>query len=608
MKEALYRDSAAPKPVRVAYSFLREAGLILNSGQSRTLMMTGEINDVFYDHRDTLGDGAYVPLVEFLRSAWSLPDTLLISYRLNGPIRLHGKKEIREKLEDAWAYRRTGIDPSRSESFTTSGDKRLEDAKKEFREFRGEAIRNPTKALYFLKELCAASRRIYDSGPVMEERLLIIIEGVEFLLPQGEISSLSDPDRRRAAICMDWFSDPEFTNGKDAVVLIAESRSLVNRKVASLPQMLTVDVTAPNEAQRDHCIRLFAGSNLNDEATGNLVEWTAGLSSQAIIQLLRSAKHQGWVIDHKRVSKKVEEFIQARLGEGVVTFKRPTHTMKDVVGNTQLKTYLREKLIPRFRDGRLSGATVCGAIGCGKTFTFEAVAAELNIPVLELKQIRSKWFGETDLIVERLRRLLSALGRVAIFLDEADAKFSDLAGEQHATEKRVTGAIQEMMSDRALKGRVIWLVMTARIHLLPPDMLRDGRVGDLVIPIMDPEGDDRKDFIDWALRPASETVRKGGIEAGFMKRLAELTKDYSAASFEALRSELANEAAGGSLTSEQILEIIEDILPANIAEVREYQILQAKLHCRRKSLLPDGKYEPQVWRKRIQELEALGIR
>ena len=52
----------------------------------------------------------------------------------------------------------------------------------------------------------------------------------------------------------------------------------------------------------------------------------------------------------------------------------------------------------------------------------------------------------------------------------------------------VVRKIQAMMSDPALKGRVFWLLMTARIHLLSPDLRRPGRAGDLIIPVLDPEG------------------------------------------------------------------------------------------------------------------------
>ena len=45
-----------------------------------------------------------------------------------------------------------------------------------------------------------------------------------------------------------------------------------------------------------------------------------------------------------------------------------------------------------------------------------------------------------------------------------------------------------------------WLLMTARIHALSPDIRRPGRVGDLIVPVLDPTGEDRLAFIEWMLR------------------------------------------------------------------------------------------------------------
>ena len=167
--------------------------------------------------------------------------------------------------------------------------------------------------------------------------------------------------------------------------------------------------------------------------------------------------------------QKVESFIQSQVGEDVVEFKKPTHTLQQVVGFRRLKEFITKELIPRFKaepEKALPGAAVAGPIGGGKTFIFEAVAGELDVPVLVLKGIRSQWFGQTDVIFERLRRVLEALDKVVIFVDEADTQFGGVGAQTHETERRLTGKIQAMMSDPKLRGRVMWLLMTARIHLL----------------------------------------------------------------------------------------------------------------------------------------------
>ncbi len=86
------------------------------------------------------------------------------------------------------------------------------------------------------------------------------------------------------------------------------------------------------------------------------------------------------------------------------------------------------------------------------------------MPVLVLKSIRSQWFGQTDVIFERLRRVLEALEKVVIFVDEKPIRNSVESVKEHTKpRRRLTGKIQGMMSDPVLRGKVIWLLMTARI-------------------------------------------------------------------------------------------------------------------------------------------------
>jgi hypothetical protein len=209
--------------------------------------------------------------------------------------------------------------------------------------------------------------------------------------------------------------------------------------------------------------------------------------------------------------------------------------------------------------------------------------------VLVLKSIRSQWFGQTDVIFERLRRVLEALEKVVIFVDEADTQFGGVGEGTHETERRLTGKIQGMMSDPELRGKVIWLLMTARIHLLSPDIRRPGRVGDLIIPILDPVDQDRLDFMAW------------------MDKVA-LPADFSAAGFAALRSQIK---AIPPKTEDELKAIIGDFIQPAIGQTRRYQTLQALVNCTRRSLLPDPKVTDEqraLWEREISLLEAQGIR
>ena len=283
------------------------------------------------------------------------------------------------------------------------------------------------------------------------------------------------------------------------------------------------------------------------------------------MQLLKGVRHGRAKLAQDEVVAKVEDFIKSQLGEEVVEFKKPGHNLKDVIGFKRLKSFLKKEVIPRFgmdSGEALPGAAIGGPIGAGKTFIFEAVASELDMVVLVIKNLRSKYYGETDVIFERLRRVLMALSRVLIFIDEADTQLGGWGTRRDraaALPARFT-----MMSDPLLRGKVVWLLVTARIHLLSPDIRRPGRVGDLIIPVLDPEGKDREAFLDWVASP----VISGKLTGEDRERFAVATDGWSAAGFAAVaQNSRRGQAAGhqGKLTMDEVIAVIEDLLPRRSA-------------------------------------------
>lgn len=605
------------------YDFYSHYARILNSQQSHSVVLCGNVHDLFFD------GSAYVPLLHFLLKRTKHSKNIQVVYELNGPIRIENNEAVKAAYIEYKSGKKpndllieSAVDSARGNIHNTGGRTRHKPQKSEYEVLSGEyetikreAQGNTAVGLQFLRHLCDASRKC------LSQNLQIIIEAADMMLPSGkDIASLNDKDRKRIAIVQDWFSDPAFNSGGDSVTLIAESQSLIHDRVVSLPQVLSIDVGSPDTTHRKHFIQhtcggkpIFKGHGLgNDHTTGeqwdidDLARLTAALSNQAIRQMLVGSFYTKEPITPKVLVEKIEDFIKAQVGDDVIEFKKPKHRLDDCVGFTNLKEFLAKHLIPRFRSSgndALPGAAVGGPIGAGKTFIFEAVAAELGVPVIVLKNLRSQWYGQTDVIFERLRRVLEALEKVIIFVDEADTQFGGVGAETHSTERRLTGKIQAMMSDTKLRGRVTWLLMTARIHLLSPDIRRPGRVGDLIIPVLDPEGEDQREFCEWVANGKEELVEP----------LLNVTKGWSAAGFASLRSELNS---AGDVDIDSFKTIIEDQIPPNIGPTREYQKLQALMNCTRKSLIPaiilesfggDVQAAKQEWERELKTLEMQGI-
>ncbi len=582
-----------------SYPFFTQLARIINSGQSRAIVVSGNIYDLYFDGKE------YVPLIRFLQNKTKVPGLIQVVYELNGPVRI--QEDDRAKLREAWTAWKNGVsvDVIPTREVLQDGSK-FELRRKEFDQYLRDAIGNSTQALEFMRQLTICSRNC------LKENLLITIEGGDILLPSGDgdVSKMNDAQLRRITIVTDWFGDPAFFNGKDNVILLAESRSMIHPRVSRLPQVLSVEVPSPDIVSRKHYAQWHAtqsGNRAIMDQVDTVADATAGLSLHAMRQLLLASDYSKEPIQRQDTTLQVEQFIQSQLGEDVIEFKKPIQTLKDVIGFSKLKQFLTDYMIPRMKlpdDRALPGAAIAGPIGGGKTFIFEAVAAELDIPVLVLKNIRSQWFGQTDVIFERLRRVLEALEKVVIFVDEADTQFGSVGEGAHETERRLTGKIQGMMSDPKLRGRVIWLLMTARIHLLSPDIRRPGRVGDLIIPVLDPIGEDRIEFIRWMLGPTKlvtdelvDWLDNEGLE-----------EDFSSAGYAALRSQFK---AIPPKDAEELKSIVHDFLQPAIKQTRRYQTLQALVNCTRRSLLPDpdiSEEDRAQMETEIRLLESMGIR
>jgi ATPase family associated with various cellular activities (AAA) len=603
-----------------AYPFFSELARVLNSGMSRSVLLTGNIQDLFYVDSNTGGD--YSPLIDFITKKSAVPGIILLVYELNGPIRAYPGNAW-ETIKRGWITWKTGTDP---ESLTlqalTDRKKQIEKQQVEadFDSNFSQAVGQPTVALELLRQLTICSRSVDSQGrPFIKDKLMMVVESMDLIVPgtDPDIAKLNAADRHRVMVLSDWFSDPGFTNGGDSIVMLAESRSMVHPRVARLPSVLSIDIPRPDSAARQHYIDHFIAQRTGQQkpapqlygTSKELADLTAGLSIHALRQALLSATHTGKRLEIADVNDAVEDFISSQLGDDVIEFKRPTHTLKDVVGFKVLKEFLKNEMLPRMTStgaDALSGAAVAGPIGGGKTFIFEAAAAELGIPVLTLKNIRSQWFGQTDVIFEQLRRTLESLGRLLIFVDEADTQFGGVGNDAHETERRLTGKIQQMMSDVKLRGKVTWLLMTARIQNLSPDIRRPGRAGDLIIPVLDPEGQDRKDFIQWMLKDSVE-----GETDKLVEEFEPMCVDYSSATYASLRSVLKARAKSGKLTPKQVKSVMNDVLQPDIRATRRYQTLQALVNCTRRSLLPDPNVTDETrarWMAEISTMEIRGLK
>src|SRR4029078_5969028 len=121
----------------------------------------------------------------------------------------------------------------------------------------------------------------------------------------------------------------------------------------------------------------------------------------------------------------------------------------------------------------------------GKTYLVECLAGEAAVPVVKLKNFRDKWVGSSEGTLEKIFRLIRALGRCIVFIDEADQTLGrrDSGSNDSGLSGRISSMIAQEMADSGSRGRVVWILASSRPDLIEVDLKRPGRI-DVKVPIL----------------------------------------------------------------------------------------------------------------------------
>jgi hypothetical protein len=129
----------------------------------------------------------------------------------------------------------------------------------------------------------------------------------------------------------------------------------------------------------------------------------------------------------------------------------------------------------------LKGIFLLGVSGCGKSMSAKAAATEFQCPLLrmDLGALKSKFVGESEALLRKALRVIEAVGRCVVWLDEIEKMFEGatsgsadggVAADQLAT-------ILTWMQER--KGEAFVIATSNDVSKLPPELLRKGRFDEL---------------------------------------------------------------------------------------------------------------------------------
>ncbi|MBI5018433.1 MAG: AAA family ATPase [Deltaproteobacteria bacterium] len=317
-----------------------------------------------------------------------------------------------------------------------------------------------------------------------------IVDAASLVVPPGE-GGLSQDVNSTVLLVREWARDLQLTRHALATFLLAENVNDVHPLIATNSYAGKIRVPLPDATALEQAFHLL-GPRYADtlgEFEGNvagLAHQLAGATLASAEQLLKTTRHRRETLTRERLVRLKRAMVESE-HEGLIGFIETSRTLDDIHGHETVKEWVRQDIaLWKANDLRAlpMGYLLCGPVGTGKTFLVECLAGEAGVPVVKLKNFRDKWVGSTEGNLEKIFRLLHALGRCIVFVDEADQALGrrDAGGGDSNVSGRVYSMIAEEMSDTDNRGKILWILASSRPDRIEVDLKRPGRI-DVKIPL-----------------------------------------------------------------------------------------------------------------------------
>ncbi len=295
-----------------------------------------------------------------------------------------------------------------------------------------------------------------------------------------------------------WGTDDEIRAAESLVVLLSHENQVNELLTRTGSGYRVIMVDLPSEEDRLAFTELLLSLRTQGRAkdfaalADNLspqefARRSGGLRLRDIEGIFRQAAAQGTVVTREMV-RDHKAIVIRQLAGGLLEVREPEYGLEKVAGLPHVKDYV-VRLKWRWQAGAADvpqAILLAGVPGCGKSHSVLAIAKELQLPCLVMRNIREQWVGASERNLERVLQIVETLAPCLVWIDELDQVLGQRttgASADAGTSERMLARLWEFMGTMRHRGRILWVATTNRPDLLDPATLDRFPV---VIPLIHP--------------------------------------------------------------------------------------------------------------------------
>jgi hypothetical protein len=317
-----------------------------------------------------------------------------------------------------------------------------------------------------------------------------IIKNADLLVPALQ-GGLDYDLNALASLIRDWANDSLLANHSLATFLLTENLNDLHPLLVNNPRAAQVKVDLPKSGEIADALRFMSSAYsiaLKDFSADPtpIAEQLVGATLGAVESAVKTKQHRNEPLLSADLIRLKKELVEKDTN-GLIEFVSTSRTLNDLYGLDKIKAWLQQDIALWEKNDVAAlpkGYLLCGPVGTGKSFLMECLAGEAGVPVVKMKNFRDKWVGSSEGNLEKIFRLIHALGRCYVFIDEADQSLGrrDSASGDSGVSGRLYSMLAEEMGSSTNRGKVIWVLASSRPDLIEVDLKRPGRV-DVKIPL-----------------------------------------------------------------------------------------------------------------------------